>query len=204
MYQILDLYRRVYEELLAVPVTKVGVRLGGWDVTGNAAGRGCRWLPHRLCRASHTSGRALAGAPVAPSLCADRSCISVIGTFPQGIKSSKEKFAGALYTTTVEAFIPQNGRGIQGATSHCLGQNFSKWVPRARVWVGCGGVWGASLSLFRHEDGQPGSWGWQEAASSRNVSPPCTHPCCPVQLFMPTHARELPAPAAPQDVWHRV
>ena len=44
----------------------------------------------------------------------------------QGIKSSKEKFAGALYTTTVEAFIPQTGRGIQGGTSHCLGQNFSK------------------------------------------------------------------------------
>ncbi|KAF6262604.1 hypothetical protein COO60DRAFT_1494915 [Scenedesmus sp. NREL 46B-D3] len=44
----------------------------------------------------------------------------------QGQKSDKEKFAGALYTTTVEAFIPDNGRGVQGATSHCLGQNFSK------------------------------------------------------------------------------
>lgn len=63
--QILDLYRRVYEELLAVPVCK-------------------------------------------------------------GIKSSKEKFAGADYTTTVEAFIPATGKGVQGATSHCLGQNFSK------------------------------------------------------------------------------
>jgi prolyl-tRNA synthetase len=62
---VLDLYRRVYEELLAVPVIK-------------------------------------------------------------GVKSAKEKFAGALYTTTVEAFIPHTGRGIQGATSHCLGQNFSK------------------------------------------------------------------------------
>lgn len=63
--QILELYRRVYEELLAVPVVK-------------------------------------------------------------GIKSEKEKFAGGLYTTTVEAFIPAAGRSIQGATSHCLGQNFSK------------------------------------------------------------------------------
>ena len=44
----------------------------------------------------------------------------------QGRKSEKEKFAGGLYTTTVEAFIPSNGRAIQGATSHCLGQNFSK------------------------------------------------------------------------------
>lgn len=62
---ILELYRRVYEELMAVPVIK-------------------------------------------------------------GRKSIKEKFAGGLYTTTVEGFIPSNGRAIQGATSHCLGQNFSK------------------------------------------------------------------------------
>ncbi|KAK4704928.1 prolyl-tRNA synthetase, partial [Phenoliferia sp. Uapishka_3] len=63
--QILELYQRVYEELLAVPV-----------------------IP--------------------------------------GVKSEKEKFAGGLYTTTVEGFIPTTGRGIQGGTSHCLGQNFSK------------------------------------------------------------------------------
>jgi len=44
----------------------------------------------------------------------------------KGRKSEKEKFAGGLYTTTVEAFIPTNGRAIQGATSHCLGQNFSR------------------------------------------------------------------------------
>ena len=31
----------------------------------------------------------------------------------QGTKSSKEKFAGALFTTTVEAFVPTSGRGIQ-------------------------------------------------------------------------------------------
>ncbi|PWN43765.1 putative proline-tRNA ligase [Ceraceosorus guamensis] len=63
--QILDLYRRVYEELLAVPVVP-------------------------------------------------------------GVKSEKEKFAGGYYTTTVEGFVPTTGRGIQGGTSHCLGQNFSK------------------------------------------------------------------------------
>jgi len=63
--QILELYRQVYEDLLAVPV-----------------------IP--------------------------------------GIKSEKEKFAGGLYTTTVEGFIPTTGRGIQGGTSHCLGQNFSR------------------------------------------------------------------------------
>ncbi|XP_077269800.1 uncharacterized protein LOC143901394 isoform X1 [Temnothorax americanus] len=62
---ILDIYARVYEELLAVPVIK-------------------------------------------------------------GRKTEKEKFAGGDYTTTVEAFISTNGRAIQGATSHHLGQNFSK------------------------------------------------------------------------------
>ena len=65
VYDILELYRQVYEDLLAVPVIK-------------------------------------------------------------GMKSENEKFAGALFTTSVEAFIPTNGRGVQGATSHCLGQNFSK------------------------------------------------------------------------------
>ncbi|XP_044017276.1 bifunctional glutamate/proline--tRNA ligase-like [Aphidius gifuensis] len=44
----------------------------------------------------------------------------------RGRKSEKEKFAGGDYTTTVEAFISASGRAIQGATSHHLGQNFSK------------------------------------------------------------------------------
>lgn len=43
-----------------------------------------------------------------------------------GVKSEGEKFAGGFRTTTVEAFIPTNGRGIQAATSHNLGQNFAK------------------------------------------------------------------------------
>ena len=44
----------------------------------------------------------------------------------KGRKTEKEKFAGGDFTTTVEAFIAASGRGIQGATSHHLGQNFSK------------------------------------------------------------------------------
>ncbi len=44
----------------------------------------------------------------------------------KGQKTEKEKFAGADFTTTVEAFIAASGRAIQGATSHHLGQNFSK------------------------------------------------------------------------------
>ncbi|CAH9073795.1 unnamed protein product [Cuscuta epithymum] len=62
---ISELYRRIYEEYLAVPVTK-------------------------------------------------------------GQKSELEKFAGGQYTTTVEAFIPNTGHCIQGAASHCLGNNFAK------------------------------------------------------------------------------
>jgi prolyl-tRNA synthetase len=86
--QILDLYRRVFEDLLAVPV-----------------------IP--------------------------------------GEKSENEKFAGALYTTSVEGFIPATGRGIQGATSHCLGQNFSKMFEimadnenheRVNVWQNSWGL----------------------------------------------------------------
>ena len=42
-----------------------------------------------------------------------------------GKKTEKEKFAGADYTTTVEALMP-DGRALQMGTSHMLGQNFSK------------------------------------------------------------------------------
>lgn len=44
----------------------------------------------------------------------------------KGRKSEDEKFAGAYFTTTTEIYVPVSGRGIQGATSHQLGQNFSK------------------------------------------------------------------------------
>jgi prolyl-tRNA synthetase len=43
----------------------------------------------------------------------------------KGMKSDKEKFAGAVYTTSIETFLPI-GKAIQGGTSHFLGQNFSK------------------------------------------------------------------------------
>ncbi|KAF2083926.1 prolyl-tRNA synthetase [Saccharata proteae CBS 121410] len=44
----------------------------------------------------------------------------------KGVKTENEKFPGAEYTTTIEGYIPATGRGIQAATSHCLGQHFSK------------------------------------------------------------------------------
>ncbi|MBI2621855.1 MAG: proline--tRNA ligase [Candidatus Levybacteria bacterium] len=42
-----------------------------------------------------------------------------------GIKSTAEKFAGAKTTYSLEALMP-DGKVLQGATSHNLGQNFSK------------------------------------------------------------------------------
>lgn len=73
----------------------------------------------------------------------------------RGTKTEKEKFAGGYYTTTVEGYIPSNGRGIQGATSHCLGQNFSKMFditiedpnPKAGEKAGHLHVWQNSWGL---------------------------------------------------------
>ena len=42
-----------------------------------------------------------------------------------GKKSELEKFAGAVYTVALEALMP-DGKALQSATSHYLGQNFSK------------------------------------------------------------------------------
>ncbi|KAK2469912.1 hypothetical protein H9L39_18727 [Fusarium oxysporum f. sp. albedinis] len=50
----------------------------------------------------------------------------------RGRKTENERFAGGYYTMTLEGYIPSNGRGVQGATSHCLGQNFSKMFD---IWV---------------------------------------------------------------------
>ena len=42
-----------------------------------------------------------------------------------GKKSEKDKFVGAVYTTTLESLMP-DGKALQMGTSHFLGQNFSK------------------------------------------------------------------------------
>ncbi len=42
-----------------------------------------------------------------------------------GRKTDKEKFAGAVYTTTVEALMP-DGKALQCGTSHLLSQGFAK------------------------------------------------------------------------------
>ena len=42
-----------------------------------------------------------------------------------GRKTDQEKFAGADYTLSIETVFP-NGKAVQAATSHALGQNFAK------------------------------------------------------------------------------
>ncbi len=84
----------------------------------------------------------------------------------RGRKSEKEKFAGGLYTTTTEIFVPANGRAIQGATSHCLGTNFSKMFEieyetaeqkKANVWQNSWGLStrsiGAMIMVHGDDDG---------------------------------------------------
>ncbi|AYV78072.1 MAG: prolyl-tRNA synthetase [Edafosvirus sp.] len=43
-----------------------------------------------------------------------------------GKKTDKERFCGAVSTLTIETFIPFANKGVQAATAHCLGDNFSK------------------------------------------------------------------------------
>lgn len=54
-------------------------------------------------------------------LCKDLLALPVV----QGIKSEKEKFAGAIYTMAIEALMP-DGKALQCGTSHQLGQGFAK------------------------------------------------------------------------------
>jgi prolyl-tRNA synthetase len=68
---------------------------------------------------------------------ADQEVMEILGIYKEiiedylaipviaGRKSENEKFKGALYTTTLEALMP-DGKALQMATSHQLGQNFSK------------------------------------------------------------------------------
>jgi prolyl-tRNA synthetase len=55
------------------------------------------------------------------SIIEDELAIPIIS----GKKSEKEKFVGAVYTTTMESVMP-DGKALQMGTSHFLGQNFSK------------------------------------------------------------------------------
>lgn len=52
----------------------------------------------------------------------DVLCVPVF----KGEKIDSEKFAGADRTYSIETYIPEAGKGIQCATAHNLGQNFSK------------------------------------------------------------------------------
>ncbi len=70
-----------------------------------------------------------------------------------GKKSESEKFAGALYTTALEAVMP-DGKALQMGTSHNLGQNFAKafgikFLGRdGKEHVAWQTSWGASTRLI--------------------------------------------------------
>jgi len=70
-----------------------------------------------------------------------------------GKKSEREKFAGAFYTTTLEAIMP-DGKALQLGTSHNLAQNFSKpfgikFIGKdKKVHYGWQTCWGISTRLL--------------------------------------------------------
>ncbi|CAA7018447.1 unnamed protein product [Microthlaspi erraticum] len=75
----------------------------------------------------------------------------------KGKKSENEKFSGGNYTTSVEAFIPSTGRGIQAATSHSLGQRFANMFDitfedkeghRSNVWQNSWGLSTRSIGVM--------------------------------------------------------
>src|SRR5579884_2057449 len=81
----------------------------------------------------------------------------------QGLKTDKEKFAGALRTYAIEAMM-QDGRALQSGTSHNLGQNFAKafGIPYAdknnQMQFAWTTSWGVSTRLIgalimAHSDG---------------------------------------------------
>src|SRR6266581_4639550 len=74
-----------------------------------------------------------------------------------GKKTEREKFKGAVYTTTLEAMMP-DGKAIQMGTSHHLGQNFSKpfeikGVP-LRVEIGPRDMESKQITLVRRDTGK--------------------------------------------------
>jgi len=65
-----------------------------------------------------------------------------------GVKTEKEKFAGALRTCAIEALM-QDGRALQAGTSHDLGQNFARAFD-VRYQAASGGgehVWNTSWGV---------------------------------------------------------
>lgn len=61
----------------------------------------------------------------------------------------------------MQAYIPGTGRGVQGATSHCLGQNFAKMFDiqfedeegkRKMVWQNSWGLTTRTVSSHKYSD----------------------------------------------------
>lgn len=146
--QALNLYRRVYEELLAVPVIMgecvsmmLPVKEDVW-VSKTSKEKSLFSIVYCLLCVfplSRTMGTPLfiswwsPSSDVADTLVSSASSLSSTKCALQclfhmysGRKTEVEKFAGGLKSMTVEAYLSGTGKAIQGATSHHLGQNYAK------------------------------------------------------------------------------
>jgi prolyl-tRNA synthetase len=71
----------------------------------------------------------------------------------KGLKTDKEKFAGALRTYSIEAMM-QDGRALQSGTSHNMGENFAKAFDitytdqQNTIRYACTASWGVSTRLI--------------------------------------------------------
>ena len=71
----------------------------------------------------------------------------------KGLKTEKEKFAGALRTYAIEAMM-QDGRALQSGTSHNMGQNFARAFDitftdqNNTIQYACTTSWGVSTRLI--------------------------------------------------------
>jgi prolyl-tRNA synthetase len=71
----------------------------------------------------------------------------------KGLKTDKEKFAGALRTYAIEAMM-QDGRALQSGTSHNMGENFARAFDitytdqNNNVRYACTASWGVSTRLI--------------------------------------------------------
>jgi prolyl-tRNA synthetase len=81
------------------------------------------WQEGHTCHATEKEAReeAIKMLEVYKTFSQDYMAIPII----DGIKTESEKFAGAVETYCIEMLM-QDGRALQGGTSHLLGQNFAK------------------------------------------------------------------------------
>jgi prolyl-tRNA synthetase len=149
---ILDLYARVYEELMAVPVTKgkksKKEQFAGAHYTTTVEVR-------VSCVARAGGGGRFCGVCLLLCKGAAQNNTPTNKKTPQTKQTTPTKHN--QHNHSQKAFVPETGRGIQGATSHSLGQNFSKMFSiefetedrsKAHAWQNSWGLSTRSLGVL--------------------------------------------------------